>query len=167
MEILQPNLPEAWSGEVTTALAIATAISSRLGKTIPWVRVREALTGAFNAHLLERTPDSGTWPCDYGGAQTIRVRVPVEKPYPLWEPQQPPKGIKELKPGLRVAEAVLQIHEIQNLGEQIADLRNAADSHGLKVHVRIELGGDTPPPDDVVARVNAVLKEIADKLQMG
>ena len=167
MEILQPNLPEAWSGEVTTALAIATALSSRLGKTMPWARIRDALTGAFNAHYLERTLDSGTWPCDYGGAQTIRVRVPVEKPYPLPEPKPQPTAIKDPGPGVCVAEAELQTHEIQNLGEQIADLRNAAAGHGLKVHVRIELGGDGPPPDNVIAQVNAVLKEIADKLQLG
>ena len=167
MEILQPNLPEAWSDKVTTVFAIATALSNRLGKPMPWARVRDALTGAFNAHYLERTSDSGTWPCDYGGAQTIRVRVPVEQPYLPLKPTPPTHGVKEPKPGVRVAEAELQTHELQELGDRIGDLQSAAAGHGLKVRVRIELGGDTPPSDDVVAQVNAELKEIANKLQLG
>jgi hypothetical protein len=164
MEILQPNLLEAWGTEETTALAIATALSNRLGKTMPWARVRDALTGAFNAHLLERTPDSGAWPCDYGGAQSIRVRLPTANPYN--EVQPPIKQIKQTRPGVRAAEAELQTHEIQDLAEQIADLRSAASGYGLRVHVRIEVGGDTPPPDDIVTKVNEVLGQIKDDLQL-
>lgn len=164
MEVLQPNLPEAWGGEETTALAIATALSNRLGKTMPWARVRDALTGAFNAHLLERTPDSAAWPCDYGGAQAIRVQLPAANPYD--DVQPPTKQIKQARPGVRVAEAELQTYEIQDLAEQIADLRSAASGYGLRVQVRIEVGGDTPPPDEVVARVNEVLGQIKNGLRI-
>lgn len=127
-----------------------------------WVRVREALTGAFNAQLLERTPDSGTWPCDYGGAQTIRARLPTTKPYR--EPSPPHKPLHEHSAGVRVAEAVLQTHEIQELGDQIGVLRDLAEGYALNVHVRIELGG--APSDEVVAKVNAVLAKIAKQLRM-
>src|SRR6266852_4195402 len=75
-EILPQTLPEAWSGETTTAWEIANALSTKVGKMLPWITVREAIDGAFRARLLERTIDSGPWPCDYAGAKTVKVSLP-------------------------------------------------------------------------------------------
>ena len=76
VDVLRERLPEAWSGEVTTALTIAAVLSKRAGKTLPWAVIQTALNGAFHAHLLERTLDSGPWPCDYAGAGSVRLRAP-------------------------------------------------------------------------------------------
>ena len=38
-DMLSENLPEAWPGEETTALAIATAFSQKAGKVLPWKTV--------------------------------------------------------------------------------------------------------------------------------
>ncbi len=62
-DILPENLPEAWSGETTTALEISHALSTKVGKMLPWITVREAIDGAFRSRLIERTDDSGGWPC--------------------------------------------------------------------------------------------------------
>ena len=99
VEVLRERLPEAWSGETSTALGIAAALSKRVGKTLPWAIVQRALDGAFHAHLLERTLDSGPWPCDYAGAGSVRLRAPSEAPPP--PPPPPPPH----KPGVFMAEA--------------------------------------------------------------
>ena len=49
LAILHPNLPEAWGGETTTALAISLGLSKQVGKTLPWTIVRDAIDGAFRA----------------------------------------------------------------------------------------------------------------------
>src|SRR5205085_4589085 len=51
-DILPENLPEAWSGETTTALEISNALSTKVGKMLPWITVREAIDGAFRSRLI-------------------------------------------------------------------------------------------------------------------
>ena len=66
-DVLPSTLPNAWGGEETTAHAVAEALSAKLGKPLPWATVRAAIDGACRGRLLERTEDSGPWPCDYAG----------------------------------------------------------------------------------------------------
>jgi hypothetical protein len=82
MEVLPENLPEAWSEDTTTALTIAVALSKKMGKTLPWMTVQKAIDGACRARFLERTPDSGSWPCDFTRAPSVKLRVPREEPLP-------------------------------------------------------------------------------------
>jgi hypothetical protein len=46
-------------------------------------------------------------------------------------------------------------------------LKNAAVGYDLKLHVRIELGGTKTPPADLIAKLNAVLAEVAKNLRLG
>ncbi len=153
-DLLPDSLPTVWSGATTTALAIATALSNRAGKTLPWLLVRRALDDAFKFNYLERALDSGPWPCEYPGAQSVKVRVPTAPPIITPKPM----------PGVHVAEAELETYELQDLADALGDLGKAAAGYDLKFHVRIELGGD--PPDEVVERVSALLKEVSETLQV-
>src|SRR5262249_52330290 len=73
-EVLPAQVPAAWGGgEVTTALAILEGLSQKAGKPLPWPVVRMSLNAAFQTRLLERTVDSGPWPCDLAGAAQVRV----------------------------------------------------------------------------------------------
>jgi len=114
--------------------------------------VRDTLSGAFNAHYLERTADSGQWPCDYGGAQWVKVQVAKEAP-----PPPPPPTVK---PGVRVTEAELKPHEIQDLADVLGEIGKVTAGYDMKFHLKIELGGTTPPPDEVVDKVNELLKDV-------
>ena len=40
VDVLRERLPEAWSGEITTALTIAAVLSKRAGKTLPWAVIQ-------------------------------------------------------------------------------------------------------------------------------
>ena len=154
-DVLPDNLPEAWENETTTALALSSTLSHKVGKILPWSTVREAIDGALRARMLQPTPDSGAWPCDYSGAQSVKLRLPSKLP-----PPPPPP------PGVRVAEAELQTAQVQDLAEVIGDLKQAAAGHELKFHVRIELGGDPPPSDEVIKKLNALLKDISKDIQL-
>ncbi|MBI4642080.1 MAG: hypothetical protein HY731_15440, partial [Candidatus Tectomicrobia bacterium] len=159
MDLLPEKLPEAWSGETTTALAVSVAFSRRAGKTLPWATVREAIDGAFRARRLEPTLDSGPWPCDYTGAQNVKLHVPTKEPPHVAEAPLP-------EPGVLVAEADLRLNEIQDLADQVADIIKAAVGLDLKFHLRIELGGSSRLSDDVISRINKVLQEISEQLKL-
>jgi hypothetical protein len=162
LEVVEQNLPEAWSNGTTTALAISTALSNKVGKTLPWATVREALDGALRARLLERTPDSGPWPCDYVGAEALKLQVPHEPERKYPNISAPPS----LAPGMLVAEAELRLNELQDLADSIASIRQAAVGFDLKFRLRLELSGASRPPDDVVTKLNLLLQDISDKLRL-
>jgi uncharacterized protein DUF499 len=175
--ILAPNLPEAWANgtEVTTALDIANALSTQLGKALPWSVVSLAIQSAFTAHYLERMPDSGEWPCDAGGASAVRIRVPSSGPqytYPpaSLTPAMPHPGlIAESRPGVRTAEANLSTAEIQNLADQIGDLKKLATEAGteLTFRLRIEISGSQNLASESEAKLNAVLQKVSGDLKIG
>ncbi|MHA1216193.1 MAG: hypothetical protein ACTSPX_02555, partial [Candidatus Thorarchaeota archaeon] len=62
--------------------------------------------------------------------------------------------------GVRVAEARLQTHELQDLADAQGDLGRATAGYDLQFSVRIELGGD--PLEDVMGRANGVLTEVIE-----
>ncbi len=120
VEVLPSSLPGAWQGELTTALGISTALSVKYGQILPWKRVREAIDGAYRARYLETTLDSGTWPCEYPGAQAVKLRIPnKDTTSTMVDIQTSP--IYSTKPGVRVAEADLRPNEIQDLADVIGD----------------------------------------------
>ena len=158
-DVLPPTLPEAWVSETATAYLISVALSKKVGKTLPWVTVRDAIDGAMRARMIERAVESGPWPCDFSGAQTVKLAVPGTRP----PPQQPPP-IK--KAGIRMADADIEPKQIQDLADVIADVRKAAAGHDLKFKLHVELGGDKPAPDAVVEKVNKLLKGVSNGLEL-
>jgi hypothetical protein len=159
-EVLPDRLPEAWSGGAITVLALSAALSQRAGKPLPWATLREVIDAALRLRWLERTPDSGPWPCDYAGAQAVRLRIPTERP-----PVPPPLTMAD-KPGVLVAEAELKPAQIQDLADALGDLGKAAAGHDLKYRLRIELGGTTPAPQTVVAEVGRLLLDVSTDLKL-
>lgn len=154
------ELPEAWAEEVATALTISVALSKKTGRNLPWVTVRDAIDGAVRARMLELTADSGLWPCGFAGAGSVKLRPVTVVFTPPGPPPPPPQ------PGVLVAEAELATNEIQDLAEVIGNIRLATAGHELKFRLRIELGDSGLPPDEVVKKVNELLKGVSAKLQL-
>ena len=157
-DLTSSSLPEVWTSETTTALAIAVAVSRKAGANLPWSTVRQALDGAIRARLLETTLDSTPWPCDFAAAQNVKLRAAtasqkaVEMPFAL-------------KPDLLVAEAELRPSEIQDLADQLPEIRKAAGASELKFHLRLELDGrGTSPGQDALGKLNELLGRISKML---
>jgi hypothetical protein len=74
-EILPENLPTAWQDDETTALAVATTLSQRVGKVLPWKTVRDVITESLQARFTELVDSSAKWPCEFHAAQSIRLKV--------------------------------------------------------------------------------------------
>ena len=165
-EVLPASLPEAWSGEITTALDIANGLSTKVGKMLPWITVREAIDEAFRSRLLERTVDSGVWPCDYAGARSVkisllRVQSPSLSTPIVREPERP-----MFASGVLAVEAPLRVDEIQNLNDVVGDLTKATVGLNLQFTLRMELGPASQVSDETRAKVNELLAEVSDKLKL-
>ncbi len=156
-DLTPSSLPEVWTGETTTALAIAVALSRKAAVNLPWITARQALDGAIRARLLEITIDSAPWPCDYAGAQNIKLRLPSGPP--------PPKERLELRPNVLVAEAELRPNEIQDFAERLAEIRKTAGALDLKFRLKLELDGRGKSPEqETVAKLNDLLAKVSKAL---
>lgn len=163
LDITPDRLPTAWRENKSTALNIALALSSVKGKTLPWCAVRRAIDDALRMRMIERAEESGPWPCELADAAKVTLRIPSEVAPPV-EPPAPPTP--PVPPGMVVAESNLRPDEIQNLAEVMGDMLKATAGLELKFKLRIELSGDSEVPDETISKVNEVLKNVADGLQL-
>lgn len=160
-ELLPDILPGAWADGTTTAISLSAALAQRVGKTLPWVTVREAIDGALRTRLLERTVDSGPWPCDLQAAAAVKLKpASVVSPVVAETPRTP------TRPGTRVAEAELKANQIQDLAEVMGDLLKAKGSYELTFRLRVEVSGKGVPNELAVSAINKVLKSISESLQL-
>jgi hypothetical protein len=157
-DLLPDKLPAAWSGDTATAEHMRSALSADLGRPLPWVIVQKALDQAFQFGVLERTLDSGTWPCDLGGAATVKVRRKEGEVGPTPPPAQPDG---------KTATAVLETHELQDLADDIDQLIAAAAGHDLTLRLSVELHRAGGASAEAVAGVNAVLGKVKEGWGLG
>lgn len=181
-DVLPDNLPEAWISGTTTALAVYEALIQKAGQPLPWLTVRDAIEGAFRARRFELTTDSQNWPCNFASASLVKFHLPQpSQPTPVEQsPSQQPSANQSTvsansssayqssvsvdKPR-RVAAAYLETHELQDFVEKIAEIKSAAAGTDLKFKLQIEIGGSQPSAD-AIARLNQLLHEISEKLDL-
>jgi hypothetical protein len=162
-EILPENLPEAWQDGVASGLSIATALSIKEGKTLPWKTIREVITAALQARFLELAEGSRAWPCDFPSAQFVKLKVSVGTDAEKTGKREPPK------PQVLAAESELDPSEIQDLGDIVPELLKlkAKANVPIRFHVRIEMGdGKTLPPEELAKKFKALLKKVKDDLEL-
>ncbi len=155
--VLPQNLQAAWAQDVTTAATIASALALAQGKQLPWPVVAAAIDGALRGRLLERTEDSGSWPCDWPGAANVRLRLPKEVVPP--PPPPPPSG-------RRYAEAVMEPAELQDFVDGLSDVLKAGAGLDLRFVLRVELPDGAGTPEHV-ARLNDALARLPGRLKLG
>jgi hypothetical protein len=175
-DVIPDNVPEAWKGSrETTARDIAEALSTKAGKALPWLIVRDALTAAFNARFVERA--GGQWPCDYAGAGMVRVcqrseqtpqqpKPPAEGPTPSIEHQ--PRPIYTT-PGVVLDYATFCVGYIKQINDQVAALMKAGvDFFGSEPRflLRIEVTPKTLPTKEHVEKFNQLLEEVSGELKL-
>ncbi len=156
--LLPQNLPVAWTQSVTTAAAISQALSVVHERPLPWAIVRAAINGAIRSRLLERTADSGPWPCDWPRAANVHLRVPEEVP---------PTSLPPLTPSRKHAEAELESSELQDLVEGLPDVVKAGVGLNLRFVLRLELGEAVEPTSEQMARLNDALAKACAKFKFG
>jgi hypothetical protein len=160
-ELLPTALPAGWADGNTTALSLSAALAQKVGKTLPWATVSEAIDGALRVRMLERAVDSGPWPSSLAAAGGVRLRL-ASAP----QPAPTPPSTTPSRPGARVAEAELRGSQIQDLAEVMGELLKAKGSSELVFRLRIELAGKEAPSEAVVRAVGKLLKAVSKDLDL-
>lgn len=158
-EILPENLPGAWQDSLASGLSVATALSVKGGKTLPWKAVRDVIGAALHARFVELAEGSLSWPCDFPSARFVKLKVSTGT--------EAGGAGKALPPRTQVltAESELAPSEIQELGDIVPELLKLKAKANLPIrfHIRIELGdGKTMPPEELAKKVNALLKKVRE-----
>lgn len=163
-EIMPENLIGAWKGKVASGLGIATALSVKGGKTLPWKTVRDVIASALQARFLELLPESQQWPCDLASAQFVKFKVAAGAGRGNVPGGEPPGESK-----LLTASAELDSAQVQELGDIMPKLLaiKAKLNVPIKVHVRVELGdGKTVPSAEAKKQANVFLKTVKEELEL-
>lgn len=159
-DILPENLPDAWKDGAATALSIATALSQKLGHTLPWKTVRDVIHAALQARFLELMPDSGTWPCDFPAAQTVKLTMATGG--------RGGGGGGE-RPKVRIAAADLEAAEFQDFADALPKLLQVKAKTNVPIGLRVEVSvgdGKTDPPAEAVESVNELLARIKEDFRL-
>lgn len=148
-----------------TALAIATALSQKAGKVLPWKTVRDAIGGALNARFTEVADGSEKWPCEYHSTQAIKIRVGSSSGGGFGPGGGGGGGAKTLL----AAVGYLEPSQVQDLGDKIEELLRikAKSKVPIRFQIRVELGdGQTLPATELAAEVDQILAQISDELRL-
>ena len=73
-ELMPSSIPDAWSADKMNTLAIATALSSLRGITLPWSSVQTVIESAIQTRWLEVSKDGSEWPTDLAVSPTSSYR---------------------------------------------------------------------------------------------
>lgn len=160
--ILPGNLTDAWQEGISSGLSIATALSYRTGKTLPWATVADTITSALHARFVELTEDSHDWPCDLSSARFVRFREASAG--------QEDRVREEGSSHVIAAVADLEPLQIQDLGDIIPKLLEIKARTGISMRftIRIDLGDEkTIPAEETQKEIGTLLGQITDKFRFG
>ena len=161
-ELMGDSIPDAWKNDKTNALAIATALSTQQGMTLPWHTVKSAIDDGIRARWIELSDSNVTWPCDINGAKHVDLQIPQNEKI-----REDEKDRYQPTPsGMLTAEAALEANGIQDLADQIPGITKAAVGSNLKFNVRIEFSGETTPDPEQVEKINELLSDVSDDLKL-
>ncbi|MCY4229590.1 MAG: hypothetical protein OXF26_01645, partial [Alphaproteobacteria bacterium] len=161
-QLTEDAVPEAWTDGQTNALAVSAALAVKLGHQLPWSVFRRALDDAFASRWLERTPDSGPWPCDAVGAAAVTLIAPKRESVI----KEDGEGIEGGPPGALIGSADLDPHELQDLVEVLPDVVAKAAGVSLKFYLRITLGDGADVPTEVRSSLNELLEGVNADLRL-
>ena len=166
-EILPENLPDAWKEHEATALSIATALSQKNGRTLPWKTVKDAIAGALQARFVTLADGSGVWPCDIAAAHAVRLKLS-----PSGTPREVAAGVggeTPKRPHVLIASAEFEPSELQDLSDSVPRLLEirAKTKTAIRFRVHVEVGDGAKPVDDtVVQEIRRVLGEVKPGMEL-
>jgi hypothetical protein len=67
-------------------------------------------------------------------------------------------------PGTRIAEADLNLNQIQDLADLSGDIQSALVGYDLRLHLKIEISGKEPLTEETLERIQKLLKDVSEEL---
>lgn len=156
-EILEEELPSAWSQGNATGLTLLQALNVKHGKILPWSLVHRLIESAIVVRKVERAVDSGPFPCPMSAAHTLKLQRPsMSGPGPTPEPRPIPVAVRQ-----GISEKDLSIAELQNLADKAPEIRQLLRAEGVKFSIRLDLADGQFLPESKRDELNKLLAGIS------
>ncbi len=159
-------MPDAWTGDVTTALGIAQAAAAQRGvAALPWKLVATAITSAISHGFLRPLPGGVVWPCAQHEAGAMGLGLPDASvggggvPHGPGFRDGPPKVSIITAPG--VWSAVLDSSQLATVNEAMGDILAAAGGHELRFRLSVEVVDGKEPKPGVRKELLEILRKAA------
>ncbi|GFH63128.1 MAG: hypothetical protein ZNDK_0899 [Candidatus Desulfovibrio kirbyi] len=162
MELLPANIGYAWQSDAATVEAVATALSQKVGMTLPWKTIKDAVDDALRLRFISIDPLSPTWPCSPADASKVRL-LQKQEPLVLAEPHTP-YGSSVLPPTMRAFRSSISLNQLQDAGDIVPELLRIQQTWNTQVTVDISFTigkEDEIAPEDALQALKAVLKKIS------
>jgi len=162
-------VPDAWTGETTTALALAQALAAQKGVVaLPWKLVRDVISSAINHGFLRALPSPVAWPCQYSEAGSMMLGLPA-KSGDFGETGHKAPGFGDGKGSFQPAPipsiwtSTLDSAQLASLTEALGDILAAAGSHELRFRLSVELADGSEPAADVRKGLSDAMDKVVAK----
>ena len=159
-QLTQNSVPEAWKNGQTTALALSVALSTKIGRPIPWTILRRAIDDAIKARWIEVAASSSVWPCEMAAASTVTLMQPSAAGG-MQEPGYTPKP-----KGVYTSTAMLQPAALQDLVDILPDVVKAAAGVSLQFQLQVALGNGEEIGAGKVEEINKLLESVTPELRV-
>ena len=151
---------------------LAQALAQKTGKILPWKSIHTVITNALNTGVLELATDSEKWPAEQTRTALVKLHLPVEKPQvaqsaPSDQSDFSYPSPNRVRPKHVLAEASLELHQLQDLADNMAEIKKAAAGYNLHFRLRIELEVGVSPPIETIREIKRLLGEIDPNLELG
>lgn len=156
-------LPDAWSGNKTTAHSIEQAVAAQRGvASLPWKLVESAITGALNSGFLRLMPGPVPWPCQPHEAAVVEFGLPEVTMTGDRSGGGKASGINEPpadwpKPKAVFRAAVLDSSQMTELVEAMGDVLAAAGNLTLRFRVAVEFADGEVATPEIAAKLASAL----------
>lgn len=152
VDLIPANLPDAWNSNGTTGSGLYTTLHTKRG--LPWPK--KMFLESLNAGIAQgfyKLSDGGTFLQDFNDA--ANAKIVIENRVKPTTAQ--PTTSKPAFSGYETPEVELQIHELQDLEENIDQLNNLLSGCDMRVIVKIRASGQA---SEKATEVNKLLNEI-------
>ena len=158
--LMADAVPDAWTSDEATVLALSVALAGQEGRPLPWTVLRRAVDDAIASRWLETTPGSDAWPCDVAGAAAVVLR-----PVAFERSSVTPKAAESR--AAYTCSAVLDPAALQDLIDALPDIVKSAAGVPLEFRLDVALGdGGKDVAADTVASIDDLLREVNPDLRL-
>ncbi|GHV50881.1 hypothetical protein FACS1894168_2560 [Deltaproteobacteria bacterium] len=162
MELLPAGIGYAWQNDAATVEAVAAALSQKVGKTLPWKTIKDAVDDALRLRFVSIDPLSPTWPCSSAEASKVRL-LQKQEPLGLAEPPAP-YGSSSLPPTMRAFRSTISLNQLQDAGDIVPELLRIQQTWNTQVTVDISFTigkEDAAATEDALQALKAALNKVS------
>ncbi len=167
-DLTEENLPSAWSDGRTNGAELTQALGVKRGRALPWPLMARGIKESVDSRWLSLLPNSvSVEDCPWAQAGALLLERPSLPKYSSDGPDgpdDPPDGTRQPPLGREFMVVTLDAEQVQELGERIPELLEAAPTAQLRFQVGVKAEGGLDAAERTA--VNQALERVTKGLKV-